>query len=320
MAHTARPRGRGGPGRVRGLAAPTATARATVDLVGYERPSVGFSTETILVDIGRGEAPGTCGAGERIERLVLKLPPTGPAIFPTYDFDAAAPGPGGGGRGRHPGAGAGAGRGRPPMAGLALPGDAGRRRPHRRRAADPRPLADQGRPPSATRWCTAATSTCWPTSTASTGGRPGWPGWYRPATTRPSSPTGATTWGGTATVPCLVPQLVEALDWCAAHRPASEPEASLLWGDVRLGNVIFDEDARPGGRPRLGDGHDRRGRARPGLDAHARGHPGRAVRSDRPRLPRSRRRGGALRGPPGSRRCRTSTGTRSSPWSAAPPS
>ena len=42
-----------------------------------------------------------------------------------------------------------------------------------------------------------------------------------------------------------MPQLVEALDWCVAHRPASEPEASLLWGDVRLGNVIFDEDRAP---------------------------------------------------------------------------
>ena len=35
--------------------------------------------------------------------------------------------------------------------------------------------------------------------------------------------------------------LVDALDWCEAHRPSSEPEPSLLWGDVRLGNVIFDE-------------------------------------------------------------------------------
>ena len=38
-----------------------------------------------------------------------------------------------------------------------------------------------------------------------------------------------------------VPALVEALDWCEAHRPTTEPPPSLLWGDVRLGNTIFDE-------------------------------------------------------------------------------
>jgi aminoglycoside phosphotransferase (APT) family kinase protein len=31
-----------------------------------------------------------------------------------------------------------------------------------------------------------------------------------------------------------------ALAWCAAHRPEPEPAPSVLWGDVRLGNVIFD--------------------------------------------------------------------------------
>jgi aminoglycoside phosphotransferase (APT) family kinase protein len=39
----------------------------------------------------------------------------------------------------------------------------------------------------------------------------------------------------------LVPELVDALDWCAAHRPGSEPPAALLWGDVRLGNLVFDD-------------------------------------------------------------------------------
>jgi aminoglycoside phosphotransferase (APT) family kinase protein len=34
--------------------------------------------------------------------------------------------------------------------------------------------------------------------------------------------------------------LVDVLGWCAAERPADEPPASLLWGDVRLGNVVFD--------------------------------------------------------------------------------
>lgn len=36
------------------------------------------------------------------------------------------------------------------------------------------------------------------------------------------------------------PGIAEALAWCRAHRPAREPKAGLLWGDVRLGNVVFD--------------------------------------------------------------------------------
>ena len=36
--------------------------------------------------------------------------------------------------------------------------------------------------------------------------------------------------------------LADALAWCRSHRPATEPPSSLLWGDVRLGNVIFDPD------------------------------------------------------------------------------
>ena len=43
----------------------------------------------------------------------------------------------------------------------------------------------------------------------------------------------------------IVPALGDALDWCAAHRPPNEPPAALLWGDVRLGNVIFDEGRVP---------------------------------------------------------------------------
>jgi aminoglycoside phosphotransferase (APT) family kinase protein len=42
-----------------------------------------------------------------------------------------------------------------------------------------------------------------------------------------------------------VPALVEALEWCRAHRPAVESEPVLLWGDVRFGNVIFGDDLTP---------------------------------------------------------------------------
>ena len=37
--------------------------------------------------------------------------------------------------------------------------------------------------------------------------------------------------------------LAEAMAWCRAHRPdGEEPPWSLLWGDVRLGNVVFDPE------------------------------------------------------------------------------
>ena len=42
-----------------------------------------------------------------------------------------------------------------------------------------------------------------------------------------------------------VPALVDALAWCRAHKPASEAEPVLLWGDVRFGNVIFGDDLAP---------------------------------------------------------------------------
>jgi aminoglycoside phosphotransferase (APT) family kinase protein len=43
----------------------------------------------------------------------------------------------------------------------------------------------------------------------------------------------------------LVPGLVDALTWCTDHRPDPEPPPTLIWGDVRLGNVIFDDEQRP---------------------------------------------------------------------------
>jgi aminoglycoside phosphotransferase (APT) family kinase protein len=40
--------------------------------------------------------------------------------------------------------------------------------------------------------------------------------------------------------PAVHPILATALRWCRQHRPEDEPPPSLLWGDPRLGNVIFD--------------------------------------------------------------------------------
>ncbi len=38
------------------------------------------------------------------------------------------------------------------------------------------------------------------------------------------------------------PALRAAYDWCVQHRPHHEPPPSLVWGDARLGNLIFAED------------------------------------------------------------------------------
>jgi aminoglycoside phosphotransferase (APT) family kinase protein len=40
-----------------------------------------------------------------------------------------------------------------------------------------------------------------------------------------------------------LPALTAALEWCRTHAPP-ERDAVLLWGDVRLGNLIFDGDRR----------------------------------------------------------------------------
>ena len=39
--------------------------------------------------------------------------------------------------------------------------------------------------------------------------------------------------------------LVDALAWCRARRPSEESDPVLLWGDVRFGNVIFGDDLAP---------------------------------------------------------------------------
>jgi aminoglycoside phosphotransferase (APT) family kinase protein len=53
--------------------------------------------------------------------------------------------------------------------------------------------------------------------------------------------TGYVEWSGEG---APLPALVEALDWCRGHRPAgaaSGDGAVLLWGDARLGNLVFDD-------------------------------------------------------------------------------
>jgi aminoglycoside phosphotransferase (APT) family kinase protein len=39
--------------------------------------------------------------------------------------------------------------------------------------------------------------------------------------------------------------LTEALAWCRDRRPDPEPPRTVLWGDARLGNVVFGDDLAP---------------------------------------------------------------------------
>ena len=209
------------------------------ELAGYERPSAGFSSETFLVDIRR-RAVG----GPRDERLVLRLPPWGPGIFPAYDLDLQA-------------------RVQEAVASGGVPAAVPVRVEHDTRwlgasfvvmpavpghvcdgvpAHDPwivdapdelnmalhRNYIDTVADINRIDWRVGDLADVVPVrgNGAEIDHWRGYLGWY-------------------ADGRVLVPALVDALDWCAAHRPQREPAPSLLWGDVRLGNVIFDEARAP---------------------------------------------------------------------------
>jgi len=42
-----------------------------------------------------------------------------------------------------------------------------------------------------------------------------------------------------------VPTLVDALDWCRRHRPTSQPDPALLWGDARFENMVIGDALEP---------------------------------------------------------------------------
>jgi aminoglycoside phosphotransferase (APT) family kinase protein len=49
-------------------------------------------------------------------------------------------------------------------------------------------------------------------------------------------------WASEGSPPSLLNELYA---WCHEHRPDPEPEAGLVWGDARTGNMIFGPDRRP---------------------------------------------------------------------------
>jgi aminoglycoside phosphotransferase (APT) family kinase protein len=48
-------------------------------------------------------------------------------------------------------------------------------------------------------------------------------------------------WAGEGSAP---PVFADGVEWCRARLPDPEPPASLLWGDVQLGNVLVGDDMR----------------------------------------------------------------------------
>ena len=114
-----------------------------------------------------------------------------------------------------------------------------------------------------------------------------------------------------------VPPWSTRLDWCRRHRPTSQPDPALLWGDARFENMVIGDEARAGGRARLGHGLDRGPRTRPGLVHQSRPDHVPPVRAAPGRVPRPGGHRRPVRGATADGRCGTSSGTRPWPWCAA---
>ncbi len=184
-----------------------------------ERPSAGFSCETLLVD----------------RELVVRLPPLGGGIFPSYDLRQQA-----------------AVQNAAGAAGVPVAGPA-------RYEADP---AHLGAPFIAMPFMPGVIPSDftptdpWLTGLPSDGVRRSvWETYIDSIVAVHRTPvadlalrTGLeqeleawdlyVEWSTEAAPP---PALVEVMRWCREHALAEEPPTGLLWGDVRLGNVVFDE-------------------------------------------------------------------------------
>jgi aminoglycoside phosphotransferase (APT) family kinase protein len=199
-----------------------ARSGSAVEVAPLTRPTVGFSSDTFLVDASTGS-------------LVIRLPPAGDGLFPVYDLGLQArlqeevPSHG------VPAAVPLAYEEDPSFLGaafLVMPRVAGREvgdEPHRswlREEGDDRQralfegfldvLADIHRivdvePPPAD------------------GATPAW--W-----------AGYLEWAGDGTPHAV---LADAVAWCTANQPAPAGPPGLLWGDVRLGNVLWGPDLTP---------------------------------------------------------------------------
>ena len=213
------------------------------------RPATGLSSETLFVDVdwtlGSGRAAST-----QHTSWVLRLPPNGEGLFPTYDL---------GMQGRLQAVLAGAGV--PAVAPLAVEEDdaflgapflvmarvAGRvvraDKPYLRsgwlaeaapagQARLHREVLDALARIHRLDWESLGCGDILAARTA-TGGGPGRLAgevehWAR-----------YLAWAGEDSAPAVFD---ERLEWCRAHLPRDEPPPSLLWGDVQLGNVLVGDD------------------------------------------------------------------------------
>jgi aminoglycoside phosphotransferase (APT) family kinase protein len=200
-----------------------------------ERASAGMSSETYLVDIR-----WTCEGREAEEALVLRLAPAGPGAFPEYDLAAQA-------AAQQVAAAHGVPTAVParlerdptylgaeflvmPMVAGHIPADAANHDPWITGSS----AADQEGVFHRVLDVLAAVHAIPPDADGLDGTIA-----VRDVDDEIAAWRGYLDWYGDGAV--LLPQLVDALDWCAAHRPPAEPEAALLWGDVRLGNLVFDD-------------------------------------------------------------------------------
>lgn len=209
------------------------------DVVGHDAPSAGYSSQTMLIELTRTEA----GATDR-ERIVLKLPPAGPAIFDRYDFPMQAAVQRAVARTGIPTATPVSTEDDPRWLGapfMVMPLVTGR-------IVSESPALDEwlsGREADANAAFHARFLDLLAEINTIDWSGAGLDGMV------PHRDNGAElaywrrylTWYGDGEP--IVPTLDRALDWCEANRPEHEPPPSLLWGDVRLGNVIFGDDDAP---------------------------------------------------------------------------
>ena len=189
---------------------------------GVRRAATGFSCETLVVD----------------DEVVIRLPPAGEGIFPAYDLAQQAAVQTAVARAGVPVAGPARYEPDPSFLGapfLAMPFAAGPI-PGEFTAGDPwlSGLPDDGARAAVWRSFLAVLPAVHRAGTEDLGLRCGLAeelAWWE----------GYVAWATDGAPP---PPLAGALAWCADHRPASEPPGGLLWGDVRLGNVVFDADRR----------------------------------------------------------------------------
>lgn len=222
----------------------TGVEASDLDVVLTSHTAGGYSNEIIFVDVTY-RSPRRAEGDPHHERLVLRLPPDGPSLFPTYDLtmqvavQAAV--------GEH---------GVPVPTPITLEQDErwlgtsflvmprveghdtgelpvadpwlGAAAPEQQRSLHEGFLDTLARVHQ-TPWQGRPVATCLRGAGASLLDEVRW--WQE-----------LTDWAFDGAPPAT---LADAFNWCCEHCPVDVPPSSVLWGDVRLGNVIFDDAFAP---------------------------------------------------------------------------